>query len=58
MPFLKTISTVPGDAATITYPYTIPFIAKGFHLELHRDVTIFVGENGSGKSTLLEALAS
>ena len=58
MPFLKTISTVPGDAATITYPYTIPFIAKGFQLELHSDVTIFVGENGSGKSTLLEAIAS
>jgi predicted ATPase len=39
------------------YPYSIPAIRALHTLELHNDVTFFVGENGSGKSTLLEAIA-
>lgn len=39
------------------YPYTIPAIRTLHSLEMHPDVTFFVGENGSGKSTLLEAIA-
>jgi predicted ATPase len=39
------------------YPYNIPAIRQMGMLELHEDVTFFVGENGSGKSTLIEAIA-
>ncbi|WP_419249687.1 AAA family ATPase [Sandaracinus amylolyticus] len=46
--------TVPDRGA---YPFAIPAIAKLERLELHPEVTFFVGENGSGKSTLLEAIA-
>jgi predicted ATPase len=46
--------TVPDRRA---YPFAIPAIATLERLELHPEVTFFVGENGSGKSTLLEAIA-
>lgn len=39
------------------YPFNLPAIRHLEQLELHPQVTFFVGENGSGKSTLLEALA-
>jgi len=38
------------------FPFNVPSL-QGLDLELHRSVTLLVGENGSGKSTLLEALA-
>jgi predicted ATPase len=39
------------------FPYSIPAIKHLHTLELHPQVTFFVGENGTGKSTLLEAIA-
>lgn len=39
------------------YPFSIPAIAKLNEIELHPNVTFFVGENGAGKSTLIEAIA-
>ena len=39
------------------YPFNLPAVKTLDRLELHPQVTFFVGENGSGKSTLLEALA-
>ncbi|MEX2176578.1 MAG: AAA family ATPase [Pirellulaceae bacterium] len=39
------------------FPYSIPAIKNLHTLDLHRNVTFFVGENGTGKSTLLEAIA-
>ncbi|MER2072086.1 MAG: AAA family ATPase, partial [Psychrobacillus sp.] len=39
------------------YPFSIPSIRNLHQLDLHNNVTFFVGENGSGKSTLLEAIA-
>lgn len=39
------------------YPFNLPAVRTLDRLELHPQVTFFVGENGSGKSTLLEALA-
>lgn len=39
------------------YPFSIPAIVKLNEIELHPNVTFFVGENGSGKSTLIEAIA-
>ena len=40
-----------------TYPFSIPAIAGLHELELHPNVTFFIGENGAGKSTLVEAIA-
>jgi len=39
------------------YPFTIPAIKAMQKLNLHKNVTFFIGENGTGKSTLLEAIA-
>lgn len=39
------------------YPFSIPAVAQLETLQLHPNVTFFVGENGTGKSTLLEAIA-
>ncbi|HKY08029.1 MAG TPA: AAA family ATPase [Candidatus Binatia bacterium] len=39
------------------YPFRLPAVFHLDVLELHPQVTFFVGENGSGKSTLLEAIA-
>jgi predicted ATPase len=40
-----------------SYPYSIPVVRELDFLDLHPDVTFFVGENGTGKSTLVEAIA-
>jgi len=39
------------------YPFCLPAIAALERIDLHPQVSFFVGENGSGKSTLLEAIA-
>ncbi len=39
------------------YPFNLPIVQHLDKIELHSNVTFFVGENGTGKSTLLEALA-
>jgi predicted ATPase len=39
------------------YPFSLPAVRHLDTLDLHPQVTFFVGENGSGKSTLLEAIA-
>lgn len=39
------------------YPFALPAVYHLDALQLHPQVTFFVGENGSGKSTLLEAIA-
>lgn len=39
------------------YSFDLPALKNLHSLELHPQVTFFVGENGSGKSTLLEAIA-
>lgn len=40
-----------------TYPFCLPAVRRLAQIQLHPNVTFFVGENGSGKSTLLEAIA-
>jgi predicted ATPase len=57
-PFLKSVQlkrelVESWDA----FPFCIPAIRNFHTLELHRNVTFFVGENGTGKSTVLEAIA-
>ncbi len=39
------------------YPFCLPAVRPLTDVELHPNVTFFVGENGMGKSTLLEAIA-
>jgi len=39
------------------YPFSLPTVRELEMLDLHPNVTFFIGENGSGKSTLLEAIA-
>ena len=39
------------------FRFRFPAVKHLTTLELHRNVTFFVGENGTGKSTLLEAIA-
>lgn len=43
--------------STKDFPFSIPSLRNFNSLELHPQITYFVGENGSGKSTLLEAMA-
>lgn len=57
-PFIKYVSLKREWVESFdVYPYSVPAIAHLHSLELHPDVTFFVGENGSGKSTLLEGIA-
>jgi predicted ATPase len=39
------------------FPFSVPAIGQLESVELHPQVTFFIGENGTGKSTLLEAIA-
>lgn len=40
------------------FPFSLPVLQKFERLDLHENVTFFIGDNGSGKSTLLEAIAT
>jgi predicted ATPase len=52
-PYLQTVSIRPDAEIDFdVYPFTIPAVRELGHLELHPDVTFFVGENGAGKSTV------
>lgn len=39
------------------YPFSLDAVKNISSIELHPNVTFFIGENGSGKSTLMEAIA-
>jgi predicted ATPase len=57
-PYLQTVSIHPDAEVDFNaYPYSIPAVREMGHIELHADVTFFVGENGAGKSTVLEGIA-
>jgi predicted ATPase len=56
--FIRAVTLVREKVESFDkYPFTIPSIRKLDTLELHPQVTFFVGENGSGKSTIVEAIA-
>jgi predicted ATPase len=56
--FLRSVTLLRERVAEPeTYPFSLPAVRNLDTLELHPNVTFFVGENGSGKSTLIEAIA-
>jgi predicted ATPase len=56
--FIRSVQLLPEFIEDPSrYPFTVPAIKHLTTLELHPQVTFFVGENGTGKSTLLEAIA-
>jgi predicted ATPase len=57
-PYLRSVSINPSAPLDLeSYPFTIPAVRNMSMLDMHPDVTFFVGENGAGKSTVLEAIA-
>lgn len=56
--YLSEVSLKPSaEALADGFPFSLPVVRSLGRLELHPQVSFFVGENGSGKSTLLEAIA-
>jgi predicted ATPase len=60
--FLRSVRLAPGAPGPgAGHPFDVPAIAtmaaSEFDVQIHKSVTVFVGDNGSGKSTLLEAIA-
>lgn len=56
--FLRAVVLRRDDVSDFKqYPFSIPSVRYLDRLDLHPNVTFFVGENGSGKSTLIEAIA-
>lgn len=56
--FVSRVSLLRNKVASFDhYPFNLPAVRSLDHINLHPQVTFFVGENGSGKSTLLEAMA-
>ncbi len=57
-PFIESVSLDRTRIYDPThYAFNLPSLKKFSKLDLHPQVTFFVGENGSGKSTMLEAIA-
>jgi predicted ATPase len=54
---LKEIYFDQENMASKGYPFNLPFFKNLSKLEIHPQVTFFIGENGMGKSTLIEAIA-
>jgi predicted ATPase len=56
--FLRSVTLLRESVPDMgKYPFSIPAIRCLETLDLHPQVTFFVGENGSGKSTLVEGIA-
>ena len=57
-PFLRSISLNRTRVDSFeSFPFSVPAVRELNCLELHPNVTFFIGENGSGKTTLLEGIA-
>lgn len=55
--FIQSIRIERDGVDVGEFPFCLPALRSLHELEVHPQVTFFVGENGSGKSTLLEAVA-
>lgn len=56
-PYIEKIFVDRDRVSKHDYAFELPALKTLRTLDLHPQVTFFVGENGSGKSTLLEAIA-
>ena len=57
-PFLRSISLNRMRVDNFdAFPFSVPAVRELNSLELHPQVTFFIGENGTGKTTLLEGIA-
>jgi predicted ATPase len=56
-PYIQKVTYEKDSINQTKYPFSIPFLKKLNEIELHKDVTFFIGENGTGKSTLIEGIA-
>jgi predicted ATPase len=56
-PYIERIIVDRSKSTKRDYAFDLPALKNLQSLDLHPQVTFFVGENGSGKSTLLEAIA-
>lgn len=56
-PYIERIYVERERVSKPDYSFDLPALKNLRKLDLHPQVTFFVGENGSGKSTLLEAIA-
>jgi predicted ATPase len=56
-PYIESIFVERDRVPRRDYAFELPALKNLRKLDLHPQVTFFVGENGSGKSTLLEAIA-
>jgi predicted ATPase len=54
---LQGLTIEPGDADTVSWPWTLPAFQQMADLSFDTSVTFFAGDNGTGKSTVLEAIA-
>jgi predicted ATPase len=55
--YLKQIALQPSPSSEQTYPFNIPGLKPGLHIEINRPILVIAGENGVGKSTLVSAIA-
>lgn len=56
--FLRSVTLLRENVPDLgKYPFNLPAVRNWETLDLHPQVTFFVGENGSGKSTLVEGIA-
>ena len=56
-PYIERVIIDRSKSPRRDYSFDLPALKDLRSLDLHPQVTFFVGENGSGKSTLLEAIA-
>lgn len=57
-PYLRRIGWIrPDKPRSKDYPFSLPYLDRGWSVDVTTPVTIIMGENGSGKSPLIEVIA-
>jgi len=55
--YIRSVRVSIPEEKKSSYPFCLTAVRDLGELELHGNVSFFIGENGSGKSTILEAIA-